>query len=52
LRGGFGCQVRDDCENPTCPLDNSMHYRAIIVSISDRTFETNLTIQPHSLIHV
>ena len=29
-----------------------MHYRAIIVSISDLTFETNLIIQPHDLIHV
>ena len=29
-----------------------MHYRAIIFSISDLTFETNLTIQPYSLIHV
>lgn len=29
-----------------------MHYRAIIVSISDLTFETNLTIQPHGLVHI
>ena len=29
-----------------------MHYRAIIVSIADLTFETNLTIRPASLSRV